>query len=121
MEEINYDNKIFVSIENTDNGEVNEETLFYYHQKENYIWAEYNGGKIIKGFLVGYINEMGKLIFHYEHINNEKIIRTGKCESEPHLLTDGRIELIEKWEWTNGDKTKGESKIIEKKIMGDIK
>jgi len=110
---INYDNKIFTSVENTANGEVNEETLFYYHQEENYIWAEYCGGKIIKGFLVGYVNENDNLIFHYEHINNDKIIRTGKCKSEPRLLTDGRIELVEKWEWTNGDKSKGESKIIE--------
>jgi hypothetical protein len=114
MEKINYNNKVFVSIENTKNGEVNKETLFYYHQKENIIWAEYHGGKIIKGFLVGYINENGKLFFHYEHINDEQIIRTGKCESEPVLLKDGRIELNEKWEWTNGDKSKGESKIIEK-------
>jgi hypothetical protein len=28
-------------------------------------------------------------------------------------LPDGRIELNEKWEWTNGDKSKGKSKIIE--------
>jgi hypothetical protein len=104
MGEINYDNKVFVSVENTKNGEVNEETIFYYHQKEKFIWAEYNGGKIIKGFLVGYINKNGKLIFCYEHINNEQIIRTGKCESEPVLLSDGRITLNEKWEWTNGDK-----------------
>jgi hypothetical protein len=28
MNEINYDNKIFVSIANTENGEVDEETIF---------------------------------------------------------------------------------------------
>jgi len=38
---------------------VNEETQFHYHQEENYIWAEYNGSKIIKGFLVGYVDEIG--------------------------------------------------------------
>ena len=114
MEKINFNNKIFISISNTENGEVNEETIFYYHQEDDYIWAEYYGGKIIKGFLVGYIQKNGTLNFHYEHINNEKIIRTGKCESEPKILKNGKIELLEKWEWTNGDKTKGESKIIEK-------
>jgi hypothetical protein len=114
MEKINYNNKIFVSISNTENGEVNEETIFHYYQENDYIWAEYYGGKIIKGFLVGYIDNNGILHFNYEHINNEKIIRTGECKSEPKKLNDGRIELKETWEWTNGDKSKGESKIIEK-------
>jgi hypothetical protein len=34
-------------------------------------------------------------------------------QSTPKILEDGRIELSEKWEWTNGEKSKGESKIIE--------
>jgi hypothetical protein len=113
MEKINYDNKIFSSVENTENGEVNEKTIFHYHQNNEIIWAEYSGGKIIKGFLVGYKNNDEKLFFNYEHINNDKIIRTGVCESEPNILPDGRIELNENWEWTNGDKSKGKSKIIE--------
>jgi hypothetical protein len=29
-------------------------------------------------------------------------------------MENGKIELSEKWEWTNGDKSKGESNIIEK-------
>jgi hypothetical protein len=28
---------------------------------------------------------------------------------------DEKIELLEKWEWTNGDKSKGESRIMERK------
>ena len=39
MDKINYDNKIFASISNTENGEVNEETIFNYHQNGSYIWA----------------------------------------------------------------------------------
>jgi hypothetical protein len=110
---INYDGKIFTSIENSKNGEVDGETFFYYHQNKEIIWSEYYGGIIKKGFLVGTANEIGKLEFTYEHINNENKTRTGKCNSTPILLEDGRIELEEKWEWTNGDKSKGESKIIE--------
>jgi hypothetical protein len=51
----------------------------------------------------------------YEHINTNNEIKTGKCNSTPKILKDGRIELSEKWEWTNGEKSKGESKIIELK------
>jgi hypothetical protein len=110
---INYNGKVFASIENSKNGEVNGEIFFYYHQNKEIIWAEYCGGIIKKGFLVGTANETGELEFNYEHINNENKTKTGKCHSMPVLLEDGRIELVEKWEWTSGDKSKGESRIIE--------
>jgi N-acetylglutamate synthase-like GNAT family acetyltransferase len=110
---INYDNKIFTSLENTENGEVGKQTLFHYHQNNEIIWAEYYGGIIKKGFLLGLVNKNGELEFNYEHINKDNETRTGKCISTPKILEDGRIELMEKWVWTNGDKSKGESKIIE--------
>jgi GNAT superfamily N-acetyltransferase len=116
--QINYDNKIFVSIGNSKNGEVNEETLFHYHQNKDIIWGEYSGGIIKKGFLLGFVKENGELEFNYEHININNETRTGKCNSSPKILENGYIELLEKWEWTNGDKSKGESKIKE---IGDNK
>ena len=111
---INYDNKIFTSIENTENGEVNNETVFYYHQNKEIIWAEYNGGLIKKGFLLGLVKENGQLEFNYEHLNINNEMRTGICKSTSKRMENKKIELSEKWEWTNGDKSKGESKIIEK-------
>ena len=110
---MNYNNKIFKSIENTENGEVDKETLFYYHQNKEIIWAEYSGGTIKKGFLLGFVKQNGELEFNYEHININNEIRTGKCNSIPKILENGLIELLEKWEWTNGDRSKGESKVIE--------
>lgn len=44
--QINYEGKIFVPKCNTENGEVDGQTRFYYHQKDNVIWAEYSGGEI---------------------------------------------------------------------------
>jgi len=112
---INYNNKIFRSIENTENGEVDKETVFHYHQNKEIVWAEYHGETIKKGFLLGLVRQNGELEFHYEHINTNNEIKTGKCNSTPKILKDGRIELSEKWEWINGEKSKGESKIIEVK------
>ena len=110
---INYDNKIFTNIDDSENGEVDKETFFYYHQNKEIVWAEYFGGIIKKGFLLGLVNESGELEFSYEHINVDNKTRTGRCNSTPKILEDGRIELLEKWEWTNGDKSKGESKLVE--------
>ena len=111
--EINYDGKNFVSKRNTENGEVNEETVFYYHQKENIIWAEYFGGEIKQGFLVGTVENNGKLEFTYQHINESNQLRLGRCNSFPVFLEDGRMEIHEEWQWLNGDKSKGTSVIVE--------
>ena len=112
-QKINYDGKKFVPKKNTDNGEVGEETLFHYHQKENIIWAEYSGGEIKQGFLVGTVDSNGKLAFTYQHINQINQLRIGECNSFPVFLEDDKIEMHEEWQWLNGDKSKGASIIVE--------
>lgn len=113
---INYHQKTFKSISNTDNGEVGDQTIFYYQQQDNVVWAEYGGGAIVKGFLVAKIIENDVLDMRYEHINSAGEIMTGKCFSTPEILPDGRIRLYEKWQWTSGDLSSGES-IIEEIIQ----
>ena len=112
---INYDNRKFVSIANTENGEVSDKTKFHYHQENDIIWAEYSGGNIVKGFLIGKVDKKSMLEFGYQHINNNFEIRIGICSSSPEWLNDGRLRLIESWQWLNGDKSKGSS-IIEEVI-----
>jgi len=38
---------------------------------------------------------------------------TGICTSTPEILPDGKIRLHEKWRWTSGDLSEGESVIEE--------
>lgn len=108
---ISLDNRYFVAIENSQNGEVSENTVFSYHQKENVIWAEYSGGKIKKGFLVGTIDSENHLNFTYQHLNIDDELKSGKCISEPEILKDGRLRFHEKWQWYSGQS--GESVIEE--------
>jgi len=110
---IKYDGRIFTSKANSDNGEVGEKTEFYYHQNGNILWAEYTGGKIIKGNLIGTVSNDGILDFHYHHINVNGDIRIGKCKSLPRVLVNGKLELHEEWQWLNGDKTCGSSILFE--------
>jgi hypothetical protein len=49
MSKINYDNRFFASIQNSETGEVSSETIFHYHQKNDLVWAEYQGGEIVFG------------------------------------------------------------------------
>lgn len=110
---INYNNRFFSSVFNTKNGEVSSATTFQYHQNENMIWAEYSGGDIVKGFLIGTRDDKSNLHFTYQHINESGEIRTGKCSSKPDILSNGKIRLLEQWQWTNGDTSTGQSIIQE--------
>lgn len=111
--DINYDGRIFVPKKNSENGEVSEQTVFTYHQTGRLLWAEYSGGDILKGSLVGSVLDNGELDFVYHHMNRDMQIKTGKCHSVPTVLENEKIELLEQWEWTSGDYSKGESLLVE--------
>ncbi|MBQ8210967.1 MAG: hypothetical protein IJZ27_00345 [Treponema sp.] len=96
------EDKYFTVVENSVSGEVSDKTVFSYHQKENTIWAEYSGGEIKKGFLVGTIDENKNLHFSYQHINLHDEIKTGFCDSIPEFLDNGKIRFYENWKWSNG-------------------
>ena len=49
----------------------------------------------------------------YQHLNADGKLMTGTCISTPEELNDGRLRLHEKWQWTSGDVSKGESVIEE--------
>ena len=110
---INYEGKVFIPKSNSENGEVDNQTIFDYHQNGCVLWADYMGGEIIKGHLIGTVSDEGILDFHYHHINKNKQVRIGKCHSIPYILDDGKLEMLEEWEWLNGDKSKGASIITE--------
>lgn len=49
----------------------------------------------------------------YHQVNHDDILMTGKCISKPEILSNRKIRLYEKWKWTSGDKSEGESIIEE--------
>lgn len=110
---INYNDKTFRPVANTENGETSNETVFIYKQIGNVLTSEYSGGKIKKGHLIGLVDTKGNIDMRYHQINNKGEIMTGKCKSRPEILENGKIRLHESWEWTSGDKSKGQSIIEE--------
>ncbi|MNE35170.1 hypothetical protein D3C87_1095550 [compost metagenome] len=106
---INYNNKIFKPITNSENGETSTETAFLYKQKENILTAEYSGGKIIKGHLIGLVDNQGNIEMRYHQVNEKGELMTGICHSKPEILENGKIRLHETWQWTSGDQSKGNS------------
>ncbi len=110
---MNYNNKIFRPISNTDNGETSTETIFHYKQIGKVLTSEYKGGKILKGHLIGIVNNTGEIDMRYHQINLTGEIMTGICKSKPEFLPNGKIRLHEEWQWTSGDNSKGNSIIEE--------
>lgn len=106
---INYNNKTFVPIKNSENGETSSETLFLYKQEGAILTSEYSGGKIKKGHLIGLVDENGVINMRYHQINDKNEILTGVCRSTPEILQNGKIRLHESWQWTSGDQSKGQS------------
>lgn len=110
---INYNNKIFRPIINSENGETSSKTIFLYKQVGNVLTSEYSGGKIISGHLIGIVDKNGSIDMFYHQVNDKNEIMTGICNSKPEILENGKIRLHENWEWTSGDKSKGKSTIEE--------
>lgn len=110
---IDYNNKKFRPISNTENGETSEETIFNYKQVGNILTSEYSGGEILKGHLIGLVAINGNIEMRYHQINIKNEIMTGFCHSTPEVLDNGKIRLYENWQWTSGDKSSGKSVIEE--------
>ncbi len=113
MDSINYNNKTFRPVSNTANGETSTESIFHYHQEGNILTAEYSGGKIVKGHLIGLVDEAGNINMRYHQVNSLGQLMTGICKSTPEILENGKIRLHETWEWTSDDGSKGESVLEE--------
>lgn len=110
---INYNNKIFKPVSNSENGETSSETAFHYKQEGNILTSEYSGGKIKKGHLIGLVDEEGNIEMRYHQINEKGELMTGICTSRPEIVENGKIRLHETWQWTSGDLSKGNSVIEE--------
>jgi hypothetical protein len=110
---MNYNDKKFRPISNTENGETSSQTVFHYKQVGNLLTSEYSGGKIKYGHLVGLVDEAGNIEMRYHQVNDQDELMTGICYSKPERLPNGKIRLYGSWEWTSGDQSEGQSIIEE--------
>ncbi|HHT7630006.1 hypothetical protein SAMN05421675_2117 [Pasteurella multocida] len=109
---IDLNNKKFIALQNSENGEVSQQTCFHYFQQGKMIWAEYWGGEIAKGFLIGkWINET-HIEFTYQHLNKKLENRFGRCVTLFQYTEQSKLLGIERWQWLD-TLEKGESQIIE--------
>jgi hypothetical protein len=110
---IDLDGRSFMTGDNSPNGDADRRTRFLYRQRAGHVWATYAGGRVRFGSLVAVGAPAGALDMRYHHVDMEGALRTGTCLSTPELLPDGRVRLVEEWQWTNGDGSRGRSVLEE--------
>ncbi|MDX2361636.1 MAG: n-acetylglutamate synthase [Crocinitomicaceae bacterium] len=106
---MNYHNRKFRAVSNSENGEITTEMIFHYQQSGNVLTCSYSGGVISSGHLIGIVNDSGEIDMRYHQVNTSGEIMTGICASTPKIMENGKIQLIENWQWTSGDCSKGSS------------
>ena len=92
------DGRTFVGVRNSGDGEVDASTVFTYHQDGQLIWAEYAGGPIVLGRLVG-TRDGDLLTFRYVHASADGTTSGGRCTARLERLPDGRLRSPESWSW----------------------
>lgn len=85
-------------IQTAENGVVNNDTIFDFTQTKNFVIAEYKGGRIRKGLLAGVLNG-NELKFRYCQIQTDNKFDNGISTCELTLSDNGKIRLIEHFEW----------------------
>ncbi|MFJ9319098.1 hypothetical protein [Streptomyces globisporus] len=79
-------------------GQVGTRTRFTYHEQDGRIWAEYTGGDVVHGHLVG-TRDGDVLDFRYVQLKQDGTTSSGHCLSTVVDLPDGRVRLEERWRW----------------------
>ncbi|MFI8004448.1 hypothetical protein [Streptomyces sp. NPDC086010] len=79
-------------------GQVGTGTRFAYRELDGRIRADYAGGGIVHGHLVG-TREGDVLDFRYVQLTQDGATASGHCVSTVTDLPDGRVRLDEEWEW----------------------
>ena len=79
-------------------GQVGTRTRFTYHEQDGEIWAEYEGGDVVRGRLVG-TRAGDRIDIRYVQLKTDGTTSSGHCVSLVTELPDGRVRLEETWEW----------------------
>lgn len=112
MRDFNFNNKKFAIITNSENGEVDTDTVFEYRQDGDLVTAEYYGGTIKYGKIIAEINE-DELNMLYQCLTTDHQLKAGKALAKITTTAEGKIKLSLNWEWLTNGNDKGKSEYIE--------
>ncbi|HSW71908.1 MAG TPA: hypothetical protein VLG44_00675 [Chlamydiales bacterium] len=79
------------------NNVVNHETIFTFSQTGRLVTAEYSGGRIKQGFLIGFMFG-DQVVFNYCQVQTDVRMDAGSSEFTISRAENGKITLIEEFE-----------------------
>jgi hypothetical protein len=77
---------------------VDADTLFTFAQDGKVVSAQYAGGKVRQGFLVGVLAS-GELWFRYAQLDVDGHLDGGSSRCEISRTPDGKLRLLEHFQW----------------------
>ncbi|WP_030721785.1 hypothetical protein [Streptomyces sp. NRRL F-2580] len=92
------DGLVFVPVADQAPGQVGRQTRFEYREQDGRVWAEYGGGDVLRGYLVG-TRADDAVDFRYVQLRLDGTTASGHCTSLVTELPDGRLRLEETWTW----------------------
>jgi hypothetical protein len=98
MAMISYDGRTFRSAAAETAGQDGRGPVGHYHQDGSTVWAEFAGGRVVRGSLAGHCDANGVLHLAYCQLLTDSSVVAGHCTSVPTVLADGRVRLHEHWE-----------------------
>ena len=102
MSSVSLDGRHLAGVRNSADGEVDSSTVFHYREAGGAVWADYAGGRIRRGHLIG-TRRGDELDFRYVHLDVDGNTASGHCTSRVEVLDDGRVRLHETWRWESRD------------------
>jgi hypothetical protein len=110
-EETSLDGVMMTVIETSASSVIGPETVFRFQQDGAVVRAEYEGGQIVAGSLVGKFDN-GELTFCFSQIESPWSLQTGAsvCTLVRHK---DAFELVENFQWTNEERSAGRNVLRE--------
>ena len=113
MIQINFNDKKFILLENSENGKVNGDTKFHYEQEGSFVSADYYGGSIKYGKIIALLKD-DELDMLYQCLTIDNELKAGKAKARVSFNDKGKMLLSLNWQWLNQETSKtGESEYIE--------
>lgn len=109
-------NKTFLLLQNSDSGEVDESTSFYYNQKGNLVTAEYSSGSIEYGKIIAILKE-DHLDMLYQCVTKDSKLKAGQAIANISVNQRNKIVLKLNCQWLNESKESGTSVYIEQENL----
>ena len=107
LDKISLDNRVFVPVENSDNGVAGGKTRFHFWQDGIVFYADYFGGDVREGHIIGKFAEDGTGDLLYHCLTTDRHLKAGKAKAVFSEMPDNRLAFDLDWEWISLD-DKGE-------------